>query len=291
MTVRELRCSSMGCIAPLLEPCPLCGSLDVPGSFGGFSLTEPTGTSCCLNAFVSLLADSCTALQPQAGFSYLPGTDPQQILFSSMALQADSVFWDFGEGRTSTEPNPVHRFFVPGPYEVCQITYNGCGVDSLCESIFVNCEVEADFDFLLDSSNLTVSFLNQSTNATSWIWDFGDGNLDTLATPVHQYPGPDPFLVSLIALGPCGADTAARQVLPLCQPTTADFSFASDSTNLTSAFSNLSTNGETYMWDFGEGTDEQSICAHTPISLCRYFSGSPDRNRSLYIRYHLSGSD
>lgn len=231
----------------------LCGSADAPATFGGISMTD-SGSSCCSNAYVTLLADSCAAFQAQAGFSYQGDSDPQTILFSSTAIQADSILWDFGDGRLSQQNNPTHRFFIPGPYEVCQTVFNDCGMDMYCETIYVNCQVEADFNYSLDPNNLTVSFTNQSKNASSWAWDFGDGNGDTVANPVHQFPSPDSFEVILIAYGDCGMDTSVQTIQPLCQPTIADFDFIPDSTNLTVTFSNLSSNGQSYFWDFGDGS-------------------------------------
>lgn len=45
--------------------------------------------------------------------------------------------------------------------------------------------VSADFSFVNNSG--TVSFTDLSTNATSWFWDFGDGNTSTQQNPTHTY--------------------------------------------------------------------------------------------------------
>jgi PKD repeat protein len=231
----------------------LCGAADAPSTFGNITLTEPTSSSCCLNAYVALLADSCTALLPQAGFTFAPTADPQEIQFTSTASQASSVSWDFGDGRSSTDANPVLRYFVPGLFQVCQFVSNACGTDTLCQWVAVNCAVSSDFDFELDTTNLTVTFTNLSTNASSYSWDFGDGGGDTATNPVHQYSSLDTFQVTLIAFGPCGIDTTFAEVIPACEPTIPAFSFELDTTNLTVAFTNLSTNASSYDWFFGDG--------------------------------------
>ncbi|MBK8414589.1 MAG: PKD domain-containing protein [Bacteroidetes bacterium] len=43
------------------------------------------------------------------------------------------------------------------------------------------------------------AFANLSTNATSYIWDFGDGNFSTLTDPTHSYSSPGFYTVKLIA--------------------------------------------------------------------------------------------
>jgi len=48
----------------------------------------------------------------------------------------------------------------------------------------------ADFNFeveMLDDGSVEVSFSNNSTGATSFEWDFGDGNTATVTEPVHRY--------------------------------------------------------------------------------------------------------
>ncbi len=56
----------------------------------------------------------------------------------------------------------------------------------------------------------SISFLDQSTgNPVTWLWDFGDGSISTVPSPVYQYPVPGVFTVSLIVTdGGGNADTA-----------------------------------------------------------------------------------
>jgi PKD repeat protein len=57
-----------------------------------------------------------------------------------------------------------------------------------CVSLPVNVTVSpvsADFSFV--NNNGTVTFTDLSTNATSWFWDFGDGNTSTQQNPTHTY--------------------------------------------------------------------------------------------------------
>ncbi len=56
-----------------------------------------------------------------------------------------------------------------------------------------------------------ISFNNTSTNATTYYWDFGDGNGSFSATPSHTYYQYGTFTVSLIASSPgCGTDTVVK---------------------------------------------------------------------------------
>lgn len=54
-----------------------------------------------------------------------------------------------------------------------------------------------------------VTFSNQSTNATSYIWDFGDGQTDTATTPTHTYAQKGIYTVIQVAKGSSGcSDTS-----------------------------------------------------------------------------------
>jgi len=50
--------------------------------------------------------------------------------------------------------------------------------------------------------NAIALFVNQSQNANSYIWDFGDGSTSTQVNPWHQYTQPGTYTVKLIAMNP-----------------------------------------------------------------------------------------
>lgn len=55
--------------------------------------------------------------QPQGGYTYG---------FQNQSFQADSYFWDFGDGMTSEDENPTHTYAEPGEYEVTLTCSNQC---------------------------------------------------------------------------------------------------------------------------------------------------------------------
>ncbi|MCB0843909.1 MAG: PKD domain-containing protein, partial [Bacteroidetes bacterium] len=93
-------------------------------------------------------------------------------------------------------------------------------------------------------------------------WSFGDNTGETVENPVHQYPFPDTFLVTLVAYGPCGIDTFQQTVITLCIGTQSSFTYTTDSLDLKVHFINQSINADQYSWDFGDGnvsSDEEPI--------------------------------
>lgn len=54
---------------------------------------------------------------------------------------------------------------------------------------------------------LAVQFTDGSTGATSWYWDFGDGDSSTAQDPLHTYENADSYTVALTATNAVGSDT------------------------------------------------------------------------------------
>lgn len=55
-----------------------------------------------------------------------------------------------------------------------------------------------------------ILFLGQAAGATSWSWDFGDGNTSALQAPSHTYSSSGSYTVTLIATNQYGSDTLTR---------------------------------------------------------------------------------
>ncbi|QNR25203.1 PKD domain-containing protein [Croceimicrobium hydrocarbonivorans] len=120
-----------------------------------------------------------------------------------------AYYWDFGDGTTSTDPNPVHYYATPGNYNVCLTTYavnsNGdCCSDKTCREIEASCEVgpcgiDGTFKYnYLD--NCEISFyrsISTSGHVISYNWDFGDGNTGNGAYVNHTYANAGTYNVCL----------------------------------------------------------------------------------------------
>ena len=196
--------------------------------------------------------------------SFTQSANNQTITFGDQTTGgATSWLWDFGDGNTSTQQNPTHTYASTGNYTVCLTTTSACGSDSSCRSIQVSCNVPAT-NWTNTSNELTSTFTDITTGgATSWFWDFGDGNTSTLQNPTHTYSAPGNYTVCLTTTNVCGSDSTCYSVNVTCTAPAAAFA---DSTNeLVVDFADLSTNGATsWLWDFGDGnTSTQQNPSHT----------------------------
>jgi PKD repeat protein len=229
------------------------------------SVTGPGGTS-----FVTrkITVEDPVIPPPIAVFTpdRISGNVPLQVQFANQSTgQITGFAWDFGDGQTSADKNPVHTFTTAGTFTVRLIAI-GPGGQSLTQTTITvttppNAPI-ATFTQNPASGNipLNVQFTNQSSGSiTAYNWDFGDGQVSTDKDPSHIYTSTGTFSVKLKVTGPGGTSEAQSTITatkPIATPVAA-FT-ANPSTGvipLNVQFVNQST-GEsiTYTWDFGDGS-------------------------------------
>jgi PKD repeat protein len=184
---------------------------------------------------------------PTADFEYQ--ADSLTYSFSGISTSATLWHWDFGDGDTSSQQNPVHAYSQPGIYSVCLHVEDTCYFANHCETIDV-CFAPPEAGFSYAAEGLTVQFQDTTDVAGEYYWDFGDGYFSSLRDPVHTYDANDTYDVCLMASNSCGSDTTC-QLLDICAPPKSDFIFQID--GLVVNFMNTSEEAVEYYWDFGDG--------------------------------------
>lgn len=114
------------------------------------------------------------------------------------------------------------------------------------------------------ASALTVNFTDASTGgATSWLWDFGDGNTSTQQNPTHTYQADGTYIVCLTSWNSCSIDSVCSSVtVTSCPIPVAGFTESINATTVD--FTDSSTDTDTWVWDFGDGnTSSQQNPTHT----------------------------
>jgi PKD repeat protein len=222
----------------------------------------------------------------QAYISYTP-LDSFAYEFSAFDWVGNPVqtyLWDFGDGQTSTSPNPVHIYQQEGIYTV---TLNGTTADS-CQ--IYACEIVCVFPngggvpidtfyygcqafFTAYPSGIVPDFLTFQFESfsfgqvSSYFWDFGDGTTSIEFSPVHVYNTSGTYTVTLTIETIDGCEsTIAMQIvagnvpgnqwdcqamfMPLPVPD-------SISIDLSFVFIDMSTSPTqvvSWAWNFGDGT-------------------------------------
>lgn len=67
--------------------------------------------------------------------SFTSSNDGLTVTFTNTSQNADSYSWDFGDGNTSTESNPVHTYQNPGQYAVKLSSTNNCRTTSKTNTV------------------------------------------------------------------------------------------------------------------------------------------------------------
>lgn len=169
-----------------------------------------------------------------------------------------------------TSSNPMASPITTTTY---QVTVSEGGCEDVAEvEVVVNPLPSGDYFATKEESceELTVSFLENFQHANSYIWQFGDESaISNEPNPTHVYPNPGTYPVSLTVVGVGGCSIKVKQNPIIVSPRAmADFltepSIPAEIPlpNAAVQFSNLSTNGVSFFWDFGDGnvsTDENPL--------------------------------
>ncbi|MCG3156248.1 MAG: hypothetical protein DKINENOH_02871 [bacterium] len=196
------------------------------------------------------------------------GNAPVVVNFTDQS-SGDSLTWswDFGDGSSSTEQNPVHTYTAAGDYAVSLIVTNGCGTATEIKTTYVHIDpcIAPTASFTASPTSggtpLTVTFTDQSHgDSLTWHWDFGDGQTSAEQHPVHTYTAAGDFTVRLVVTNDCRADTSVQTNLihvEPCTPPAAAFAATpvTGSVPLTVSFTDQSAGEPTaWSWRFGDGT-------------------------------------
>ncbi len=138
------------------------------------------------------------------------------VYFSPYGVTSNVVdyLWDFGDGGTSHQKSPQYIYANEGIYTVCLTMYDGRGCDkTICRQNVVTIQdpvaVFTGDPVFATCPPLLTDFVNQSVNATSFVWDFGDqSGLSTNADPSHVFTQPGAYDIQLVAtMTPACKDT------------------------------------------------------------------------------------
>lgn len=100
-----------------------------------------------------------------------------------------------------------------------------------------------------------VSFSNSSQHASSFVWEFGDGQSSTEQNPKHTYTKGGTFTIKLTAIGEGGSNKSEKTITISSIFISAGFYISGDNQTVPAKvnFFNSSYNSESYKWEFGDG--------------------------------------
>ncbi len=123
--------------------------------------------------------------------SVTEGCVPLKVRFVSTVNGTDSYRWTFGDGGVSHDKTPEWIFDVDGEYKVTLEVYSGNNlIGEYSEVIKVKPRPVANFEITPERAVIPddeIRFINYSTEAVRYLWNFGDGNSSGLFEPQYRY--------------------------------------------------------------------------------------------------------
>ncbi|MBP1929675.1 PKD repeat protein [Methanolinea mesophila] len=152
---------------------------------------------------------------PVPAFTASPrsGESPLQVRFTDLSSGVPtSWIWNFGDGTSSIEQNPLHTYSSTGVYSVALTVENAYGTNTRTINDYIAVGIIPEANFVGTPRDgpapMTVQFNDLSSGSPDrWTWDFGDGEQSVLRNPSHVYLKPGSYTVTLTAANTFGSNT------------------------------------------------------------------------------------
>lgn len=189
--------------------------------------------------------------------SFTSSINGNVVTFNNTSTYGNTYLWNFGDGNTSTQINPVHTYSQENTYTVSLTVTNACGTNTVTHTVTIVFPPTAGFSANITSGcePLTVVFNNTtSNNATYFNWSFPGGTPgnSTLMNPTVVYSTAGSYAVTLIAGNSAGADTLSfSNYINVQSKPVSSFNYSNN--NGITIFNNTTIGGTSYKWLFGDG--------------------------------------
>jgi len=238
-----------------------------------FTVTAEDNTQKTYTVSVTIENDRPTA---NASANPMVAAIDQDVNFTGSLSTDDiaisSYFWDFGDGNTSTSPDPIHSYNIHGMKMVTlTVTDDGGLTDTVTievdvpnlapNAVAIANATEVDTG---ETVNFVGSASSDDADNLTYAWDFGDGITSILADPNHSYAIQGTYPVTLTVTDDGGLTDIANLTIIVTIPNRPPTAVASS--DITSGPNILTVNFDgsgssdpdgdnlTYSWVFGDGS-------------------------------------
>ena len=150
---------------------------------------------------------------PQASFS--AACSGLNCAFTNTSHDADGTVvasrWTFGDGATSTDPSPSHRYAASGSYSVgLTVTDDGGATGSTTNTVTVRQPPVANAGGPYRSEDQVSvdgrgSYSPDGSMPLTYSWSFGDGGTGSGVAPTHSYGADGTYTITLVVTDATGA--------------------------------------------------------------------------------------
>lgn len=191
---------------------------------------------------------------------------PAQTQFVNNSTGATNYLWNFGDGVQSIAINPIHEYFNntlnDTIFTAMLIASSANCVDTAFQDILVLPQPIAYFeiDTILNCYPVEALIHNTTIGATTYSWDYGDGQTSSNDQEYHSvtYTNPSPIpidrTITMIATSAGGCVAQYSQILTVLPEMVLDVSFDTIACNPLTIYVENNTIGALYhFWEYGDG--------------------------------------
>ena len=248
---------------------------------GTYTITLTVGSGACIDSITLSITIPPLAV---ASFTSLTNNCNLSVALTNTSTNSNIYHWDFGDNQTSNLNSPNHTYANAGTYTIILIAGTGNCSDTITQTITVNPTSSSSFTPTILNCNPTVGFTNNSLGFTSYYWSFGDGDTSNLINPSHTYNTSGSYWVTLISIS-AGCNDTIKQLITINPIPVAAFAYGFTGCNSIVNFTNNSSGGNIYHWNFGDGDTSNN---QTPVHA---FSTMGNYSVSLIVTNSAGCSD
>ncbi len=184
-----------------------------------------------------------------------------------------SYLWDFDDGSSSTDQNPVHAFALPGVYQVQLTAANSAGcVNSATKPVAVYSKPQTNFSVALppfSCSGTPTQFTDLTpnpfdSNLAAWLWDFGGGSTSTLRNPQHTFAVAGLYPVSLTVTTNFGCSASIQKDVQIYPSPVPAFTFSPPCRSVPVQFTDATAGSlQSWLWQIESSTYTTQNPVHT----------------------------
>ena len=223
-------------------------------------------TSCKKEPLPDPVADFSFTIQGQYA--------PTDVIFVNNSQNAENFTWSFGDGTSSTDKNVTHNYATSGTYSVTVAAVNSEGAtNSTTKQVIINRKpadppvVSFSYSGNTSFAPCIVTFNNNTTNAVSYNWTFGDGGTSSEKSPQHLYSNGGTYNVILNATNSDGLTVSLTKAVNVKnKPTKVSIK------QVTITYLSF-TNSSGVSWDASNGPDTYYEVSDYPSGTTYYTSG------------------
>ncbi|MFI2813115.1 ExeM/NucH family extracellular endonuclease [Microbulbifer sp. JSM ZJ756] len=160
---------------------------------------------------------------PQADFTV--DTANRHVQFTDLSSDADGEIarwqWTFGDGATSAEQNPKHRYAAPGEYTATLLVEDDLGATTMAQRQVVAPDAQnaqqPRFRVQRFLNWVWVSARGRGAAYQSYSWNFGDGTLAQGTGGWHRYDQRGSYRITLTATDDTGRELSASRPVTIAR--------------------------------------------------------------------------